>query len=132
KTPLSLVGSLPRCWVCHLPAWLLLFLPIWSLSVGEKLLVIPLDGSHWFSMHSVVQQLWQRGHEIVAVVPEVSVWIQPSEHYTMETYSVPYTKEYLETEFKRLGHQIFTPQPFLEKMRWLKNVLDSVDCQGNL
>ncbi|XP_034641476.1 UDP-glucuronosyltransferase 1-1-like isoform X3 [Trachemys scripta elegans] len=101
--------------VCHLPAWILLFLPIWSLSDGEKLLVIPLDGSHWFSMHSVVHQLRQRGHEIVAVVPEVSVQIQPSEHYTMETYSVPYTKEYLEAEFKRLGHQIFTPQPFLEK-----------------
>ncbi|XP_043381649.1 UDP-glucuronosyltransferase 1A1-like [Chelonia mydas] len=102
--------------VRRLPAWLLLVLPLWSLSEGGKLLMIPLDGSHWFSMHSVVWRLWQRGHEIVAVVPEASVQIQPSEHYTVKTYSVPYTKEYLEAEFKRLGHHIFAPQPFLEKI----------------
>ncbi|CAM4632525.1 unnamed protein product, partial [Lepidochelys olivacea] len=115
KKPLSKMASLLQG-VRHLPAWLLLVLPLWSLSEGGKLLMIPLDGSHWFSMHSVVWRLWQRGHEIVAVVPEASVQIQPSEHYTVKTYSVPYTKEYLEAEFKRLGHHIFAPQPFLEKI----------------
>uniref|UniRef100_A0A8C8RLW3 UDP-glucuronosyltransferase n=1 Tax=Pelusios castaneus TaxID=367368 RepID=A0A8C8RLW3_9SAUR len=102
--------------VLHLPAWLLLFLPFWSLSEGGKLLVIPLDGSHWLSMHPVVEQLWHRGHEIVVIVPEVRVQMQPSEHYTMKTYAVLYTKEYLEAEFKMLSHQIFSPQPFWDSL----------------
>ncbi|XP_006123716.2 UDP-glucuronosyltransferase 1A1 [Pelodiscus sinensis] len=102
--------------VHHLPIWLLLFMSFWSLSEEGKLLVIPVDGSHWLSMHSLVLQLQQRGHHIVVAAPEVSALIEPSEHYTLKTYFVPYTKEYLEAEFRRLGHQVFTPQPFLERV----------------
>ncbi|XP_074857753.1 UDP-glucuronosyltransferase 1-2-like isoform X1 [Carettochelys insculpta] len=101
--------------VCHLLACLLV-MPLWSLSEGGKLLMIPMDGSHWLSMHSVLRLLHQRGHHVAVVAPEASVQIQPSEHYTLKTYSVPYTKEYLEAELRRLGHQIFTPQPLLERI----------------
>ncbi|XP_014373664.1 UDP-glucuronosyltransferase 1-1-like isoform X3 [Alligator sinensis] len=102
--------------VYHLAAWLLFFLPVWTLSEGRKLLVIPIDGSHWLSMQPVLEQLNQRGQEIVVVAPEINLWINPSAHYTMKTYSVPYTKEFLEEQHKTMGHKVFSQQPFLEKI----------------
>nr|KAF6450580.1 hypothetical protein HJG59_008437 [Molossus molossus] len=41
-----------------------------AVSQGGKLLVIPVDGSHWLSLGGVIQQLRQRGHDIVVVAPE--------------------------------------------------------------
>ncbi|EOA99153.1 UDP-glucuronosyltransferase 1-1, partial [Anas platyrhynchos] len=87
-----------------------------------KLLVVPIDGSHWLSMRPIVERLRQRGHEIVIVAPEINLRIDSSVHYTMKTYSVPYTREYVEAEFKKLGYRSFTPQPFLEKFSKVANI----------
>uniref|UniRef100_A0A8B9TVP6 UDP-glucuronosyltransferase n=1 Tax=Anas platyrhynchos TaxID=8839 RepID=A0A8B9TVP6_ANAPL len=87
-----------------------------------KLLVVPIDGSHWLSMRPIVERLRQRGHEIVVVAPEINLRIDSSVHYTMKTYSVPYTREYVEAEFKKLGYRSFTPQPFLEKFSKVANI----------
>ncbi|XP_053219930.1 UDP-glucuronosyltransferase 1A1-like isoform X2 [Podarcis raffonei] len=94
----------------------LLTLFFWSLTDGGKVLVIPHDGSHWLSIHPVMEHLQQRGHQVVVVAPETNLWIKSSVHYTLKTFAVPYSKEYLKAEFQKLGHRIFARQPFLERM----------------
>nr|XP_004673349.3 UDP-glucuronosyltransferase 1A7 [Jaculus jaculus] len=65
-----------------------------------KLLVVPMDGSHWFTMKSVVEKLIHRGHEVVVVMPEVSWQLGRSQDFTVKTYSTSYTLEDLNREFK--------------------------------
>lgn len=101
---------------------LVLFLLLWTFAEGGKLLVIPIDGSHWLSMRPVVEQLRHRGHEIMVLAPEINLRIGLSGHYTMKTYSVSYTKEFVEAEFKKLGYRSFTPQPFSAKFSNLANI----------
>ncbi|NWX79179.1 UD16 glucuronosyltransferase, partial [Uria aalge] len=64
---------------------------------GGKLLVVPMDGSHWLSMRSVLAALSQKEHEIVVVAPEVNLNVKASEYYTLKTYPVPLTREELGT-----------------------------------
>ncbi|XP_055977715.1 UDP-glucuronosyltransferase 1A9-like [Sorex fumeus] len=65
-----------------------------------RLLVVPMDGSHWFTMRSVVEQLVQRGHEVVVVIPEVSLQLKKSSNFTTKTYSLFYSMEDLNHELK--------------------------------
>ncbi|XP_030066682.1 UDP-glucuronosyltransferase 1-1-like [Microcaecilia unicolor] len=95
---------------------LFLFLTSFRFAMGGNLLVIPQDGSHWLSMQAVVEELHQRGHKIVMVIPEVTIHIRPSQHYTVRTYPVPYSKEYLELRVKELRFNIFAEEPFLQKV----------------
>lgn len=79
-------------------AWIfILLLP--GLSDGGKLLVVPMDGSHWLSMRQVVEKLTERGHEVVVVVPEVSWRMKTTQAYTVKTYPVSYTLEELDNAF---------------------------------
>ncbi|XP_060088508.1 UDP-glucuronosyltransferase 1A1-like isoform X1 [Heteronotia binoei] len=102
--------------ICQIPRWLLLTFLFWSLSDGGKVLVIPLDNSHWLSMRLVVERLHQKGHEIVVVAPDVSMRIKPSKHYTLKTFAVSYTEEYMKEELQKFGQSTFSQQPFLAKM----------------
>ncbi|XP_036432561.1 UDP-glucuronosyltransferase 1A5-like [Colossoma macropomum] len=61
-----------------------------------KLLVIPVDGSHWTGMKPLVEELGRRGNQVVVVIPEESLSMGPSEHTTTLTYPVPYTKAQLQ------------------------------------
>ncbi|XP_008938240.1 PREDICTED: UDP-glucuronosyltransferase 1-1-like [Merops nubicus] len=107
----------------HPPAsWVVAFLLLWPLAEGGKLLVVPIDGSHWLGMRLLVERLGQRGHEILVLAPEVNLRMAPSVHYTMRTYSVPYSREDVEAEFKKLGYRSFTPQPFSEKLSKMANI----------
>ncbi|XP_055472706.1 UDP-glucuronosyltransferase 1A7 isoform X4 [Psammomys obesus] len=65
-----------------------------------RLLVVPMDGSHWFTMQMVVEKLISRGHEVVVVKPEVSWQLGQSLNFTVKTYSLSYTLEDLNHEFK--------------------------------
>nr|Q64633.1 RecName: Full=UDP-glucuronosyltransferase 1A7; Short=UGT1A7; AltName: Full=A2; AltName: Full=UDP-glucuronosyltransferase 1-7; Short=UDPGT 1-7; Short=UGT1*7; Short=UGT1-07; Short=UGT1.7; AltName: Full=UDP-glucuronosyltransferase 1A7C; Flags: Precursor [Rattus norvegicus] len=65
-----------------------------------KLLVVPMDGSHWFTMQMVVEKLLPKGHEVVVVVPEVSWQLGKPLNFTVKTYSVSHTQEDLNREFK--------------------------------
>lgn len=105
-----------------LTCWVVFFFLLRTFSEGGKLLVVPIDGSHWLSMRPVVEQLGQRGHEIVVVAPETNLRIDSSVHYTMKTYSVSYSRDYVEAEFKKMGYRSFTPQPFLEKISKIANI----------
>ncbi|XP_069926135.1 UDP-glucuronosyltransferase 1A10-like [Oryctolagus cuniculus] len=89
-SPAIMTGLLPLC------ASLLLMS-----GVGEagKLLVVPMDGSHWFTMRLVVEKLIQRGHEVVVVMPEVSWQLAQSLNCTVKTYATSYTLEDMDREF---------------------------------
>ncbi|XP_029395168.1 UDP-glucuronosyltransferase 1-5-like [Mus pahari] len=83
---------------------LLLLLPLWALpwAQGGKVLVFPMEASHWLSMRIVVRELHARGHKTVVLAPDVSVYIKEEDFYTLKTYAVSYTKEEYE-------HQLLSP-----------------------
>lgn len=85
-------------------------------SQGRKLLVVPVDGSHWLSMRGVIQQLHQRGHDLVVLASDASVYIKEGAFYTLKRYPVPFKREDLEASFINLGHGVFENQPFLERV----------------
>ncbi|NWQ79500.1 UD16 glucuronosyltransferase, partial [Columbina picui] len=103
----------------QISAGLVLFLSFWNLAEGGKLLAVPQDGSHWLSMRVVLEKLWERGHEIVAVIPEASLLLNGSESFTIKTYSVPYTQEFLDRFYDSIGVNSFDNSSFLEKSAFL-------------
>ncbi|NXM39075.1 UD11 glucuronosyltransferase, partial [Gymnorhina tibicen] len=92
-----------------------LLLSLLGLAAAGKLLVVPVDGSHWLSMREVVDMLQQKGHEVVVVAPEVAMHIKPSKNFVMKTYSVPYTQEEMEKNFKAFLLTSFDEGSFLER-----------------
>ncbi|NWT92343.1 UD11 glucuronosyltransferase, partial [Urocynchramus pylzowi] len=68
-------------------------------AAAGKLLVVPVDGSHWLSMREVLDMLQQKGHEVVVVAPEVSLHIKPSKTFVMKMYPVPFTQEEMDKVF---------------------------------
>nr|XP_054509070.1 UDP-glucuronosyltransferase 1A1-like [Agelaius phoeniceus] len=97
------------------PPVVLLLLSLLGLAAAGKLLVVPVDGSHWLSMREVLDILRQRGHEVVVVAPEVTLHIKPSKNFVMKMYSVPYTKEALKKQFQAFFHFSFEQGSFLER-----------------
>ncbi|NWQ79498.1 UD11 glucuronosyltransferase, partial [Columbina picui] len=96
-------------------ATLVLLLSMLSLAAGGKLLVVPVDGSHWLSMREVLDSLKQKGHEIVVVAPEVTLHIKPTKNFVMKMYPVPFTQEELDHTFWRTGQNAFAEGSFLER-----------------
>lgn len=84
-----------------------------SVSHAGKLLLFPLDGSHWLSVLGVVQQLQQKGHEVVVITPEASVHIKEGPFYTLRKYPVPFQVENMTAYFTELGHSAFEQDPLL-------------------
>ncbi|NXO15117.1 UD11 glucuronosyltransferase, partial [Oriolus oriolus] len=76
---------------------------------------VPVDGSHWLSMREVLDILGQKGHEVVVVAPDVSLHIKPSKNFVMKMYSVPYTLEEMEKDFKAFFHVAFEEGSFFER-----------------
>uniref|UniRef100_A0A3Q1HAZ2 UDP-glucuronosyltransferase n=1 Tax=Anabas testudineus TaxID=64144 RepID=A0A3Q1HAZ2_ANATE len=83
---------------------------------GGKVLVVPVDGSHWLSMKIVVKELFHRGHEILALVPESSMLIHGSESYKTEIYPVPYTKEELDQKLNSIKDNVFLKAPGIKEL----------------
>uniref|UniRef100_A0A8C6Y9J1 UDP-glucuronosyltransferase n=1 Tax=Naja naja TaxID=35670 RepID=A0A8C6Y9J1_NAJNA len=102
--------------ICQQATWFLLTFFFLKLSDGGKVLVIPMDGSHWLSIQPVMERLHHRGHQVIAVVPDANLLIKPSDHYIVKTFAVPYSTEYLKTELQKLGYKVFVHQPFLTRI----------------
>lgn len=101
--------------------WLLLYLcSFLGPADGGKILVMPVDGSHWLSMKILVEELSRRGHQMVVLVPETSVLIRSSDTYTAQSFKVPYTKADLEGSIKKLKERI-TKEPQISDL--LENIL---------
>lgn len=57
---------------------------------GGKILVFPVDGSHWVNMNLIVQSLHARGHEVSVVRTATSWYVKESApHYRSITVSLP-------------------------------------------
>ncbi|NXA25203.1 UD11 glucuronosyltransferase, partial [Ibidorhyncha struthersii] len=97
-------------------AVLVLLLSMISLAAGGKLLVVPVDGSHWLSMREVLDGLRQKGHEIVVVAPEISLYIKPTKNFVMKMYPVPFTQEEMDHTFWRTSQDVFEEGSFLERI----------------
>ncbi|CAL9690546.1 unnamed protein product [Knipowitschia caucasica] len=69
----------------QLPALLTLLCS--SLSFGGKVLVFPMDGSHWLQMKVLVEELHSKGHELTVLCPGDSWFIKDSPLY--QTISIP-------------------------------------------
>ncbi|XP_040057349.2 UDP-glucuronosyltransferase [Gasterosteus aculeatus] len=80
---------------------------------GGKVLVVPVDGSHWLSMKILVKELSHRGHEAVVLVPETSLLIHGSQSYRTEMYQVPFTKAELDGAFNQLKDGVFLKPPMI-------------------
>ncbi|XP_063789321.1 UDP-glucuronosyltransferase 1A1-like [Pseudophryne corroboree] len=89
-------------------AVLLVLLGILSQADGGKLLVVPMDGSHWLSMRPVVERLAQNGHEVVVVMPENSLALSGSKSYTVKTFTVPFSSQEVTAKLQKLGRDHFT------------------------
>ncbi|XP_048810191.1 UDP-glucuronosyltransferase 1A3-like isoform X20 [Lagopus muta] len=102
---------------------LLLLLSVLSLAAGGKLLVVPVDGSHWLSMREVLEVLKQKGHEIVVVSPEINLQIKPSRNFIMKTYAVPFTQEEMDGYFQAFLKEAFEVGSFLERFHAVRERL---------
>ncbi|XP_028364824.1 UDP-glucuronosyltransferase 1A10-like [Phyllostomus discolor] len=89
--PAALTGLLPLC-AC------LLLAP--GCAQAGKLLVVPMDGSHWLTMRPAVESLALRGHEVVMVKPQVNQNLEVSAKCTVKTYSTSYSLEDERHQFK--------------------------------
>ncbi|NXN35789.1 UD11 glucuronosyltransferase, partial [Rhinoptilus africanus] len=94
---------------------LVLLLSVLSLAAGGKLLVVPVDGSRWLGMREVLDNLRQKGHEIVVVAPEINVHIKPSENFIMKMYPTPFTKEEVDASIHSFSREVFAEGSFLER-----------------
>ncbi|KAK1166304.1 UDP-glucuronosyltransferase 1-6-like [Acipenser oxyrinchus oxyrinchus] len=70
---MALPGGSGQCLAGRLLA--LLFLSSLDSVQGGKLLVVPMDGSHWISMKVVVEELGRKGHQVVVVIPERDITV---------------------------------------------------------
>ncbi|XP_032920564.1 UDP-glucuronosyltransferase 1-6-like [Catharus ustulatus] len=93
-------------------AWISILLLLPSLSAAGKLLVVPMVGSHWLSMQEVVEELSQRGHEVVVLVPEVTWQIETTQNYKVVTYPVSQPLEELDNAFWDCISVHLTEKPF--------------------
>ncbi|XP_029788721.1 UDP-glucuronosyltransferase 1-6-like [Suricata suricatta] len=113
-------------------------LVLWGEVVGDKLLVVPQDGSHWLSMKEIVELLSEKGHDIVVLVPEVNLLLKESKHYTRKIYPVPFDQEELQTRFRSFGNNHFAKRGLLSAapMEYRNNmiVIDMffISCQSLL
>lgn len=105
---------------------LLLLLCALPWTEGGKVLVIPLEGSHWLSMKTIVRELHARGHETVVLAPDVSTFIKKEDFITLQSYALPYTKEDYEHNvlgyFKMFLETEYSVMMFLSNMGRMKNI----------
>ncbi|KAM3607506.1 uncharacterized protein V6R79_008946 [Siganus canaliculatus] len=97
---------------------------------GGRVLVVPVDGSHWLSMKILVKELIRRGHEILVLVPETSLLINGSDSFQTEIYPVPYTKAEMDANFQELRNEAFVkPKEFTDMLRDVQLLISFTSMQ---
>ncbi|KAJ8255295.1 hypothetical protein GJAV_G00203260, partial [Gymnothorax javanicus] len=109
-----------------------------GLAQGGRVLVMPVDGSHWLSMKFLVRELTQRGHEAVVLVPESSLLMNGSDDYQTQTFRVPFSQEELTRCLNSLQDSVFqrpmtAADVFVNVQRLLNfTTLQTKGCEGLL
>ncbi|KAL4593553.1 UDP-glucuronosyltransferase 1-6-like isoform X2 [Arapaima gigas] len=101
-----------------------LTLVISCIAAGQtgSLLVVPMDGSHWTGVKSLAEEMGQRGHDVVVVIPEVSMSLGPSKHCTTKVYPVPYRHDLVDI-IARNNRWIMGNETFFQKTIMLMNAV---------
>ncbi|CAL9699563.1 unnamed protein product [Knipowitschia caucasica] len=69
---------------------LLTFLSFLTTAWSGKVLVFPVDGSHWVNMNLMIQGLHSRGHEVTVVRTATSWYVkETAPHYSSLTITIP-------------------------------------------
>ncbi|XP_012864472.1 PREDICTED: UDP-glucuronosyltransferase 2B31-like isoform X1 [Dipodomys ordii] len=84
---------------------------------GGKVLVLPVDYSHWINVKTMLDELVQRGHEVTVLLPAASIFIDPNKSPTIkfEIYATSLSKSDLEDLSQRFLHQVIygiSQEPF--------------------
>lgn len=81
----------------HRKAEFLLLLAIvflsWRISHGGKILIVPLEGSHWVNMDIMIKALHSRGHSVDVVRTNKS-WYIPDDSLHYKAITVPVTEAF--------------------------------------
>ncbi|XP_072477027.1 UDP-glucuronosyltransferase 2B17-like isoform X4 [Notamacropus eugenii] len=85
-------------------ALLLLQLLCFSCGSCGKVLVWPMEYSHWINLKSILDELVQRGHEVTVLNPSATVFVDPgnSSGFHTEVFPVETTQEDLASIFENL------------------------------
>ncbi|XP_022523954.2 UDP-glucuronosyltransferase 1A1 isoform X2 [Astyanax mexicanus] len=86
-----------------------------------KLLVVPMDGSHWTGLKAVAEELGRRGHKVVVVIPEVSMRLGAGKHYVTKTFPVPYGQDLIDQMTAQTSQHITGFMSLLEQVSELWN-----------
>nr|XP_020768237.1 UDP-glucuronosyltransferase 1-3-like [Odocoileus virginianus texanus] len=119
-------------------AGLLLCLCVGRWAEAGKVLVVPMEGSHWLSMREAVRELHARGHQVVVVAPEVNVHIKAEDFFIMKTYATADTQHTFDSIMKRrvpvLFERVHWVTMFLKTMAFLKkaSLFFERSCEGLL
>uniref|UniRef100_A0A452FQM3 UDP-glucuronosyltransferase n=1 Tax=Capra hircus TaxID=9925 RepID=A0A452FQM3_CAPHI len=119
-------------------AGLLLCLCVGRWAEAGKVLVVPMEGSHWLSMREVVRELHTRGHQSVVIAPEVNMHIKAEDFFTVKAYAVPYTQDkfdsLVKTHEQLLFERVHFVTMFLKTMASLKtaSLLFARSCEALL
>lgn len=107
---------------------LLLFLCVGPWAEGGKVLVVPMEGSHWLSMRKALQELHSRGHQIVVLSPQVTMHVKGEDFFTLKTYDIPFTQD--EFQYIMVGRIqiVFEREHFLKAFFKMMVVLKNVSA----
>ncbi|XP_016345309.1 UDP glucuronosyltransferase 1 family, polypeptide B1 isoform X2 [Sinocyclocheilus anshuiensis] len=61
-----------------------------------KLLVVPMDGSHWTGVKAVAEEMGRRGHTVIVVIPEISMRLGPGKHYITKMFPGTYGQDLID------------------------------------
>ncbi|XP_040603810.1 UDP-glucuronosyltransferase 2B17-like [Mesocricetus auratus] len=69
-----------------------------------KVLVWPMEYSHWLNLKTILDELTQRGHEVTVLRPSASIFLDPqkSPDLKFESYPTSLSKDDLDMVFQRL------------------------------
>ncbi|KAM6964269.1 UDP-glucuronosyltransferase 2C1-like [Tautogolabrus adspersus] len=108
---------------------------------GGKILLFPVDGSHWVNMNLLIQNLNTRGHEVTVVRTSTSWYIKENApHYRSITITLPGAINIEEEEFfvsflvkmlaiKKAGS---SPMAFINFYREMLSALSDIHKQASL
>ncbi|XP_066542514.1 UDP glucuronosyltransferase 1 family a, b isoform X1 [Hoplias malabaricus] len=95
---------------------------------GGKIVVMPVDGSHWLSMKILVEELSQKGHEMLVLVPEANFHIKNGS-YTTQTFTVPYTQADLDGIIDDFKEGAMKPQKLFDVVENFNRLTRFTDMQ---
>uniref|UniRef100_A0A3P9PAH2 UDP glucuronosyltransferase 5 family, polypeptide D1 n=1 Tax=Poecilia reticulata TaxID=8081 RepID=A0A3P9PAH2_POERE len=103
---------------------ILLTLAVSFMVNGGKVLVFPLDGSHWVNMIVIIEELYARGHDVTMVWPSNSWYIKPDSPY-YKSIRINITAgfdpksfgSYMHMHALQMVEQIFEDEALLQSLR---------------